>query len=237
MFEFLKALQQNLNTLLDASNFYVALYNILDDSLSLPFYQDENDNFEHISIEKTLASLVIRSKKSFLLSKEQILEKIRLGEIELIGTLSNSWLGTPLILKNKLIGMMAVQSYSSSDAYTNDDIKLMEFLATQVAVLIERKDNEVKLRNALAKAEEGERLKSAFLSNLSHEIRTPMNAIMGFSSLLDLEDISKEEKTSFISLITENGNALLKMIDDLVDIDQSKVWGDKSQKKMVTLIH
>lgn len=67
------------------------------------------------------------------------------------------------------------------------------------------------------KAEESDRLKSAFLANMSHEIRTPMNAIIGFSSLLKAQDVNEIDKEEIISLIVNNGNTLLQLIDDIID--------------------
>src|SRR5690606_35298101 len=65
---------------------------------------------------------------------------------------------------------------------------------------------------ARQKAEESDRLKSAFLSNMSHEIRTPMNAILGFSNLLANKNISNEEKLGFIHLIRHNANNLMALV-------------------------
>jgi signal transduction histidine kinase/ligand-binding sensor domain-containing protein/CheY-like chemotaxis protein len=74
------------------------------------------------------------------------------------------------------------------------------------------------LEKAKQKAEESDRLKSAFLANMSHEIRTPMNAILGFSSLLNETDINEVEKENFIRTIKSNGEALMVLIDDILDI-------------------
>jgi PAS domain S-box-containing protein len=68
------------------------------------------------------------------------------------------------------------------------------------------------------KAEESDRLKTAFLHNISHEIRTPMNAIVGFSALLSEPDLSSETKQSFIETIVQSSNNLLAIITDIVDI-------------------
>jgi len=70
------------------------------------------------------------------------------------------------------------------------------------------------------KAEESDRLKSAFLANMSHEIRSPMNTIIGFSDLLENEDLSSEKKLKYINLIRTSGNNLLNIINDIVDISK-----------------
>ena len=82
------------------------------------------------------------------------------------------------------------------------------------------KDTEESLRREKERAEEGDRLKSAFLANMSHEIRTPMNAIIGFSNLLSMDDLSKTKQKEFISLIKSNGDALLSLINDIIDISK-----------------
>ncbi len=73
---------------------------------------------------------------------------------------------------------------------------------------------------AKRKAEESDRLKTAFLSNMSHEIRTPMNAILGFSNLLSHPDINQEEKEEFVNLIKINGKNLLTLVEDIIDISK-----------------
>ena len=94
-----------------------------------------------------------------------------------------------------------------------------------------RKELEAALKSALAKAEESDRLKSAFIANMSHEIRTPLNAIIGFTSVLpDIE--SREERQELINLIQENNQKLLRIIDDVMNI--SKIEAGKEQLQMST---
>ncbi|MFW5700838.1 MAG: PAS domain-containing protein [Cyclobacteriaceae bacterium] len=81
-----------------------------------------------------------------------------------------------------------------------------------------RKRSERLLIEAKEKAEEADKLKSAFLANMSHEIRTPMNAIIGFSSLLDDDTLPRHKSREYINLINENGNSLINIINDIIDI-------------------
>jgi len=76
------------------------------------------------------------------------------------------------------------------------------------------------LVNAKIKAEEGDRLKSAFLANLSHEIRTPMNAINGFTDLLINTHLSEEEKLEYLKVIDKSGKNLVSIIDDLIEMSK-----------------
>lgn len=84
-------------------------------------------------------------------------------------------------------------------------------------------ENKVKteqLAIAKSKAEESDKLKSAFLMNLSHEIRTPMNAILGFTDMLTNPTFSDAEKEEFITIIKQSGKNLIDIIDDLVEMSK-----------------
>lgn len=76
----------------------------------------------------------------------------------------------------------------------------------------------IELQQAKEKAEESDRLKSAFLANLSHEIRTPMNAIMGFSDLINLDGLAKDDLEKYSRIIKKSSKYLLSIINDIVEI-------------------
>jgi PAS domain S-box-containing protein len=81
-----------------------------------------------------------------------------------------------------------------------------------------RKNVEAELINAKEKAEESDRLKTAFLHNISHEIRTPMNAIVGFSALLNENDLAPSDRESYLDIITQSSNHLLSIVSDIIEI-------------------
>ncbi len=83
------------------------------------------------------------------------------------------------------------------------------------------KHKEIELRRAMSKAQESERLKSAFLANMSHEIRTPLSAIVGFAGILARnKDISAKEREECNALIDKNSNALMYLINDIVELSK-----------------
>lgn len=93
--------------------------------------------------------------------------------------------------------------------------------------ITERRQNEaekLKLWNDLVaakeKAEESDRLKTAFLANISHEIRTPMNGILGFSELLKEPHLSEKEHREYVGFIHQSGERMLDLINDLIDISR-----------------
>jgi PAS domain S-box-containing protein len=94
----------------------------------------------------------------------------------------------------------------------------------------ERKQHEKQLIEAKEKAEESDRLKTAFLSNISHEIRTPMNGIIGFADLLKDPNISGDQLIYFIDIIEQSSQRMLNIINDIIVISKIET-GDISLNK------
>ena len=86
--------------------------------------------------------------------------------------------------------------------------------------IAERKITEQQLVIAKDKAEESDRLKSAFLSNMSHEIRTPMNGILGFAELLKEPGLTGDQQQDYVRIINKSGLRMLNIINDIIDISK-----------------
>lgn len=127
--------------------------------------------------------------------------------------LTRKWVYHPLELVTRILkngNRLAIQQLKSTTG---------EF--RQIGKLFEENNNQKnELVLAKIKAEESDRLKSAFLANLSHEIRTPMNAINGFTDLIINTKLSKEEKLDYLKVIQSSGNNLVSIIDDLIEMSK-----------------
>ena len=97
--------------------------------------------------------------------------------------------------------------------------------------ITKRKTAEFNLEKALVKAEESDRLKSAFLANLSHEIRTPMNVITNFSRILAETDLNYEDKLEITEGIIQNGKQLLNMIDNTIHLSKIETHSVEVNKR------
>ena len=88
-----------------------------------------------------------------------------------------------------------------------------------IADIQKRRDDEQALIEAKHRAEESDRLKSAFLANVSHEIRTPLNAIVGFSEVIAHTE-SECEREEYLDIVKANSNLLLHLINDILDLSR-----------------
>jgi len=136
-----------------------------------------------------------------------------------------------ILEKRVLVRTKEIQDQRNIAHAQRDEIarqkKELEDFASDLESKVEKRTEE--LKNAKEEAEESDRLKSAFLSNMSHEIRTPMNAIMGFSELLLDQSFSDDEKMDFAHLIRTNGDNLLHLLNDIIDISMI----ESGQLKMI----
>ena len=121
---------------------------------------------------------------------------------------------------------------STSIIYKQESPKFVVFFLRDISerILYQRQ-----LEQEKRKAQESDRLKTAFLGNMSHEIRTPMNAIVGFAELLNDPDTSKKERKEYINLININSYNLLDLIDDIIDVSKIEAGQIKIKKTICPL--
>ena len=141
--EFYKQIHQNLLSIIPASNFFIALVSNDEKKLYLPFNRDEKDGDELWSIDAddpgSLTVEVLKSKRPLLLNEKELNDRYSSGKSKVWGTRPKCWLGVPLILKEKVIGVIAVQDYKRDAVFNLKDVSLLESAAGQIAVAIDRK--------------------------------------------------------------------------------------------------
>lgn len=214
----LRNIRLELSILMDTRNFFVAFYDEENDLLSAQYSTDEHDEYTTWPAQKSLTGYVIRHNKPMLLRSADFQELLKTGEVELVGTDSAVWLGVPLTVDGKPYGAFVVQNYTNANAYNENDLRMLEFIASQVSLSIQREKSILDLKQALVDAEAGNRLKTAFINNISHEIRTPLNGILGFSEMIISSDSSAEDNELFFSVIKKSSKRLLNTVNSYMDI-------------------
>jgi PAS domain S-box-containing protein len=138
--DLLDVIRVELSRIIDTSNFFVALKNEQTGQLTFPYSRDEKDDEdEDIYPGKTLSAYVLKTGKS-LLANEKVMEELTTkGIIERVGSPAKIWLGAPLIIQDRTIGIVAVQSYTSADLYNENDMEILSFVSHEIALAIDKK--------------------------------------------------------------------------------------------------
>jgi len=138
-----------IGTVMPAGNFYIARYDDEEDLISFPYFVDEEDTPPAPKKPgKGLTEYVIRTGKPLLCDEATDRDLRGRGEVEVVGAPSAIWLGVPLIVDGKTTGAMVVQHYSDPNAYGGAELRMLEFVSSQVARSIERKRAEEALRGS-----------------------------------------------------------------------------------------
>jgi len=128
----------------------------------------------------------------------------------------NEWRGE---FRNKKKNGEFYWDSSTISPILNEKGDIAYFVGVQEDVT-EKKRLHDELVKAKEKAEESDRLKSAFLANISHEIRTPMNGILGFMDLLSEPELEESTKNRYIDIINKSGERLMTTINDIIEISK-----------------
>ena len=141
--ELFEHVHRALANIIPTDNLFIAL--LADDgkTLTFPYFIDEKDADGSASITvdnpQSLTVEVFKTKRPLLLDEAELLDRYATGRNKVWGTAPKCWLGVPLMVKEKVIGVMAVQDYRKGDAYGRKDVVLLESTAGQIAVAIDRK--------------------------------------------------------------------------------------------------
>ncbi len=149
--EMFTAIHAIVGGLMDARNFYIALYDPASDLLSFPYFVDEEDVTPAAKkLGKGLTEYVLRTGQPLLASPETFDDLVRRGEAETVGAPSVDWLGVPLKAGEQTFGVLVVQSYKENVRFSQPDKEILTFVSQQVANAVEHKRSEEALRRSEA---------------------------------------------------------------------------------------
>jgi PAS domain S-box-containing protein len=147
--ELLRAIHGIVGELMPAQNFYVSLYDEEKDLLEFTYFVDEYETARDVpprKLRKGLTEYVLRTGRPLLATPEVYEALVAAGEAELIGAPSIDWMGAPLKVRDRTIGVVVTQTYSQGVRYGQSELDILTFVSSQMAMAIERKRVEDALR-------------------------------------------------------------------------------------------
>lgn len=143
-------IHQIISSVMPAENFFITLYDETHNLLEFPYFHDALDEpyLDKIEPGMGLTAYVLRTGKSLLCTQAVHDDLEARGEVKLLGVPSKIWLGVPLIVEGRAIGVMVVQHYTDPDAYGVREQNILEFVSSQIATTIQRKQSEQALRES-----------------------------------------------------------------------------------------
>jgi GAF domain-containing protein len=144
--ELFQLIHRILGGLMPTDNFYFALYDPQSDLVSFPYYVDQFDQPpQPYKPANGLTEYVLRTGEALLSSPEVFHKLVTAGEVEQVGSPSVDWLGVPLKIGDRIIGVMVAQSYTVGVRFGEEELNIAMFVSSQVAMAIDRKRSETAL--------------------------------------------------------------------------------------------
>ena len=229
----LNALYEQINRMLDIDSFYVALYDESTGMIEFPLLVGEEGTVElaarPIDEVPGVTGYVIELRQPLHLEDLRTLPDDAPFDIVAVDeNPTNSYIGVPLMSRDRVIGVLSVQS-RRPNAYSEADLRLLETVATQASIAIENARAYERLAETAEQLREIDRFKTQFLANMSHELRTPLNSIIGFSRVMlkGIDGPLTELQAADLQSIHSSGQHLLGLINSILDM--SKIEAGKME--------
>ncbi len=210
---------RELNNVWHSENFFIAITDENKDTLTLPYFIDEKDEFKTIPRNKTLTGWLIGTKQPVILKKTDILKLEKQGLIDQVGSDCEVWMGAPIEVGDRIIGAICIQDYKDENRYSEKDLGLLDYAAKHVAIAIDRRMLLDSMKDAKKLAENTASSKQTFLSTMSHEIRTPLNEVIGIANIL-LQENLRPDHIDYIRSLLFSSNHLLTLVNDVLDFSK-----------------
>jgi signal transduction histidine kinase len=245
--ELLETIYRECRKVVDVSLFSIALVDEATDELAfeIEYANGEKRPKERLPMGEGLNDWVIRNGRTLRIASNLEERSIGVQSIE-DGLPTESWLGVPMIARDRVVGVISIQSYRKN-SFSEEDELLLTAIATQAAVALENanlyrdlegltyalehrvQERTAELRETNLRLLAADRSKNQFLANMSHELRTPLNSIVGFADVLLVKarELLPDKRHGFVRNIRIAGEHLLTLINDILDL--SKIEAGKME--------
>jgi signal transduction histidine kinase/CheY-like chemotaxis protein/uncharacterized protein YigA (DUF484 family) len=236
--ELIQLVGDQMRNLFKANIVYLALLNEKNNTINFPY--QSGDELRPMKLGEGLTSKIILTKEPLLINKDVRQQTAQLG-VKRVGVPASSYLGVPIPVGDKIIGVLSVQSTEHENMYNENDLRVLSTIASSVGVALRNATlfeevQHAKMEAELASktAEKANEAKSAFLSTVSHELRTPLTSVLGFAKIikkrleekiftaLDPSDTKLHKTTQQVSenlnVVISEGERLTHLINDVLDL-------------------
>jgi len=135
-----------------------------------------------------------------------------------------------IVCEGEIRGTVGFNFEGVNHTFTENDVALLRATTHMIEVVLARKRAKALIMDALGRAQAADKAKSFFIASVSHEIRTPLNSVIGFAELLREGGVSKNQEKEYLDAISSSANALLMLINDVLDLSKLEA----NQMKIIT---
>ena len=206
--------------LMNADNFYIALYDDETDKVSFPYFVDQVDPPpEERKAGKGLTEYILRKGKAELIDAAKDLQLRATGETSLLGEPTQIWLGVPLKVQGKTIGVIVVQDYNDATTYGENEKEILTYVSEQIALAIDIKYREQKIIEYSEELKESNATKDKFFSIIAHDLKSPFHGLLGLSRMIseEYDSMDDNELRSSLEVLKESTENTYKLIENLLD--------------------
>nr|WP_321401419.1 ATP-binding protein [uncultured Desulfobacter sp.] len=185
------SIYRRVSDLMDISNFFIAIYHKDQKAIQYVFRRDQQSELipewiHNFSQRPSLTGDVIINKTPLLLGEQQLIDLKAKGRV--IGRLPKNWLGIPLMVKDEVIGVMAVKSYTNAVKYNEQHVELLSFVSDTIATAIKKKQAENELSEAKERLVRGQKLEAiaTLAGGIAHDFNNTLSVTLGNINLAQM---------------------------------------------------
>ncbi len=185
--------------------------------LAVPWFHREALQTVQVPMDASVAGWVYQHGKPAVVTDAKASERHFKGADQATQYQTHSILAVPIIYKGQTLGVLEAVNKANQAHYTEDDLTILETLASQLAVALENNRLLQRIRQVQEEASQLDRMKSDFIAVASHELRTPLGLILGHATFL--REVIQSENRPQLDIIVRNAMRLKEIIDNIANMD------------------
>ena len=223
---------QFISEIISTSNFLLVMLNKENNTLYFPyerdFYKSKLPESIPLDPETSLTARAIVQQKTIHVKQTEIRALMDSGQVTIAGELPSVWLGIPLKVKDEVIGAFVLQEYDGITQYEDEDVRLLNLAAGQVALTIDRARKGKALEELASELANANGMKELLLDVITHDLRNPAGVISSITDMLSAEDDGNE----MYELLQGSAESLMKVIENATVLSKLSIGENITKDKM-----